>query len=119
MPPSSCHTRSTTTHHRCHLLPPLPHPYRYSSSPSPIWLLCFLCPPDINSPHPLTHCCPTRLGLPRRLLRATCSLETTPCILPPLSHYLPMLLDVVSVFNEVSSLAQKKQSIKITQDGIE
>ncbi|KAH9613026.1 hypothetical protein KSS87_019856 [Heliosperma pusillum] len=30
-----------------------------------------------------------------------------------------MLLDVVSLFNEVSSLAQKKQSIKITQDGIE
>lgn len=30
-----------------------------------------------------------------------------------------MLLDVVYVFNEVSSLAQKKQSIKITQDGIE
>lgn len=30
-----------------------------------------------------------------------------------------MLLDVVTVFNEVSSIAQKKQSIKITQDGIE
>ncbi|KNA06130.1 hypothetical protein SOVF_183910 [Spinacia oleracea] len=30
-----------------------------------------------------------------------------------------ILLDVVSVFNEVSSLAQKKQSIKITQNGIE
>ncbi|KMT01081.1 hypothetical protein BVRB_9g223360 [Beta vulgaris subsp. vulgaris] len=30
-----------------------------------------------------------------------------------------MLLDVISVFNEVSSHAQKKQSIKITQDGIE
>ena len=29
-----------------------------------------------------------------------------------------MLLDVVSVFNEVSSLSQKKQSIKITQNGI-
>jgi len=32
---------------------------------------------------------------------------------------LQMLLDVVTVFNEVSSIAQKKQSIKITQDGIE
>uniref|UniRef100_A0A7C9DMA7 Nucleolus and neural progenitor protein-like N-terminal domain-containing protein n=1 Tax=Opuntia streptacantha TaxID=393608 RepID=A0A7C9DMA7_OPUST len=30
-----------------------------------------------------------------------------------------MLLDVVTVFNEVCSIAQKKQSIKITQDGIE
>ena len=32
---------------------------------------------------------------------------------------LQMLLDVVTVFNEVSSIAQKQQSIKITQDGIE
>lgn len=30
-----------------------------------------------------------------------------------------ILLDVVIVFNEVSSIAQKKQSIKITQDGVE
>ncbi|GAB2287164.1 hypothetical protein Dimus_021548 [Dionaea muscipula] len=30
-----------------------------------------------------------------------------------------ILLDVVSVYNEVSSISQKKQSIKINQDGIE
>ncbi|KAL9233475.1 hypothetical protein vseg_008472 [Gypsophila vaccaria] len=30
-----------------------------------------------------------------------------------------MLLDVVSVYNKVTSVAQKKQSIKISQDGIE
>ncbi|GAB4855815.1 hypothetical protein Ancab_024460 [Ancistrocladus abbreviatus] len=30
-----------------------------------------------------------------------------------------MLLDVVSVFNEISSLSQKKQAVKITQDGID
>lgn len=30
-----------------------------------------------------------------------------------------ILLDVVSVFNMVSSLTQKKQSVKITQEGLE
>ena len=32
---------------------------------------------------------------------------------------LQILLDVVSVFKMVSSLAQKKQSVKISQEGIE
>jgi len=30
-----------------------------------------------------------------------------------------ILLDVVSVFNMVSSLSQEKQSVKITQEGLE
>lgn len=30
-----------------------------------------------------------------------------------------MLLDVASVFNTVSSLSRKEQSVKLTQDGLE
>lgn len=36
-----------------------------------------------------------------------------------ITYVLQILLDVVSVFNMVSSLSQKKQSIKINQEGIE